>query len=273
MNTIITQDRTEIYFKDSGRGRPIVFSHGWPLSADAWDEQLLFLAEHGYRVIAHDRRGHGRSTQTWNGNDMDTYAADLHALMETMDLRDAILIGHSTGGGEVVRYIGRYGTSRVAKLVLIGAVTPLRLKTPKSPAGTPMEIFDGIRTALQAGRSDFYRELSIRFFGYNRPHATVSTAVCDTFWWQAMCGGLKAQLDCVRAFSETDFTEDLARVDVPTLILHGDDDQMVPLESSAVLTANLVEGSTLKVYPGGSHGICTTAHEQVNADLLAFVSG
>ena len=271
VNTIITKDGTQIYFKDWGKGRPVVFSHGWPLNADAWDAQMFFLAENGYRAIAHDRRGHGRSGQPWNGNDMDTYADDLATLIETLDLKGATLIGHSTGGGEVARYIGRHGTARVAKAVLIGAVPPIMLKTTAYPGGLPIAVFDGIRAGVTADRSQFYKDLAVPFYNFNRPGAKVSQGVIDSFWRQGMLGSFKGQLDCIKQFSETDFTEDLKKIDVPTLIIHGDDDQIVPIANSALLSAKLVKKSTLKVYPGASHGLCVTLADKVNADLLAFL--
>jgi non-heme chloroperoxidase len=270
-NTITTSDGTQIYYKDWGAGQPVVFSHGWPLTADAWDAQMLFLGQHGYRVIAHDRRGHGRSSQPWNGNDMDTYADDLAALVEALDLKQAVHVGHSTGGGEVARYIGRHGTARVAKAVLIGAVPPLMLKTPANPGGLAIEVFDGIRAGVLADRSQFFKDLSVPFYGANRPGAKVSQGVRDSFWAQGMQAGFKSAYDCIKAFSETDQTEDLERFDVPTLLLHGDDDQIVPIGASSVAAAKLVKGSTLKVYPGLSHGMCTTNADQINADLLAFL--
>jgi len=270
-NTITVTDGTQIYFKDWGEGQPVVFSHGWPLSADAWEDQMVFLGLHGYRCIAHDRRGHGRSTQPWGGNEMDTYADDLAALAEALDLQGAIHVGHSTGGGEVARYIGRHGSTRVAKAVLIGAVTPLMLKTDANPGGLPMETFDGIRAAVLADRSQFFKDLTAPFYGANRPGAKVSQGVRDSFWMQGMQAGFKGVIDCIKAFSETDFTEDLKKIDVPTLIMHGDDDQIVPIAASAMLSAKLVKGSTLKVYPGLSHGMCTINKDQINADLLAFV--
>jgi len=272
MRTITTKDGMQIYYKDWGSGKPVVFSHGWPLSADAWEDQMVFLGAHGYRCIAHDRRGHGRSSQPWNGNDMDTYADDLAALVETLDLRDAVHVGHSTGGGEVTRYIGRHGTNRVSKAVLIGAVPPLMLKTPANPAGTPMEAFDGIRRAVLADRSQFFKDLSAQFYGANRTGAKVSQGLRDSFWLQGMQAGFKGVLDCVKAFSETDFTKDLHAIDVPTLILHGDDDQIVPIGASAQLSAKIVKRATLKVYPGAPHGMCSTLKDQVNADLLAFLA-
>ena len=270
MGTITTKDGTQIFYKDWGKGQPIVFSHGWPLTADDWDAQMLFFGQHGYRVIAHDRRGHGRSTQTWDGNDMDTYADDLAQLTEKLDLNNAIHVGHSTGGGEVARYIGRHGTKRVAAAVLIGAVPPLMLKTAANPGGTPIEAFDAIRAGVATNRAQFYKDLTLPFYGYNRPGATVSEGVREHWWLQGMMGGIKAHYDCVKAFSETDFTEDLKKIDVPTLILHGDDDQIVPFADAAVLSAKLVKRSTLKIYPGLPHGMCTTNPEQINADLFAF---
>jgi non-heme chloroperoxidase len=270
-NTVTTTDGTQIYYKDWGRGQPIVFSHGWPLTADAWDAQMVFLASHGYRCIAHDRRGHGRSSQPWNGNEMDTYADDLAAVVAALDLQDAVHVGHSTGGGEVTRYIGRHGTARVAKAVLISAVPPLMLRTAANPGGLPMEAFDAIRAGVSADRSQFFRDLSVPFYGYNRPGAKQSQGLRDSFWLQGMLAGHKAALDCIKAFSETDFTEDLKAFDVPTLIMHGDDDQIVPVGASAMLSSKLVTGSTLKVYPGLSHGMCTLNRDQINADLLAFI--
>jgi non-heme chloroperoxidase len=270
-NTITVSDGTQIYYKDWGSGQPVVFSHGWPLSADAWEDQMVFLGFHGYRCIAHDRRGHGRSSQPWDGNEMDTYADDLAALVEALDVRDAIHVGHSTGGGEVARYIGRHGTSRVSKAVLIGAVPPLMLKTETNPGGTPIEAFDAIRSGVLADRSQFFKDLAVPFYGANRAGANVSQGVRDTFWMQGMQAGFKGVIDCIKAFSETNFTEDLKRIDVPTLIMHGDDDQIVPIGASALLSAKLVKGSTLKVYPGLSHGMCTVNKDQINADLLAFI--
>ena len=271
MSIIKTKDGTEIYHKDWGQGRPVVFSHGWPLSADAWDPQMLFLGQNGYRVIAHDRRGHGRSSQPWNGNDMDTYADDLAALVEALDLKDATLVGHSTGGGEVTRYIGRHGSGRVAGAVLIGAVPPLMLKTAKNPGGLPISVFDENRDAVFADRSQFFKDLSMPFYGYNKPGAKVSQGVRDSFWLQGMQCSMKGAYDCIKAFSETDFTEDLKKIDVPTLILHGDADQIVPIGASALLSSKLVKNATLKVYPGAPHGMCTTRANEVNTDLLAFL--
>jgi non-heme chloroperoxidase len=261
----------ELYYKDWGSGQPVVFSHGWPLSADAWEDQMFYLTSRGYRCIAHDRRGHGRSSQPWNGNEMDTYADDLAKLVDALDLKNAIHVGHSTGGGEVARYIGRHGTKRVAKAVLIGAVPPLMLKTAANPGGLPLEVFDGIRAGVVADRSQFFKELTLPFYGYNRPAAKVSEGVRNSFWLQGMMAGFPAAYFCVKAFSETDFTEDLQKIDVPTLIMHGDDDQIVPIGASAMLSAKLVKGSTLKVYPGLPHGMCTTHKDQINEDLLAFI--
>jgi non-heme chloroperoxidase len=273
MGTIITKDRTELYYKDWGTGQPVVFSHGWPLSSDAWDDQMLYLASRGYRCIAHDRRGHGRSSQPWNGNDMDTYADDLAAVVEKLELKDAVHVGHSTGGGEVARYIGRHGTGRVAKAVLIGAVTPLMLKTASNPGGLPIEIFDQIRAGVQADRSQFFKDLTGPFYGANRASSKVSQGLRDSFWFQSQRVGLKAAYDCVKAFSETDLTEDLKKFDVPTLILHGDDDQIVPVADTAMLSAKLVKNAQLKVYQGAPHGMCSTHKDLVNADLLAFIKG
>jgi non-heme chloroperoxidase len=273
MSTITTKDGTQIFYKDWGGGKPVVFSHGWPLNADAWDEQLVFLAANGYRAIAHDRRGHGRSSQPWTGNEMDTYADDLAALTETLRLDGAVHVGHSTGGGEVARYIGRHGSNRVAKAVLVGSVTPLMLKTAANPGGLPMDVFDGIRKGVGSDRSQFYKDLSGPFYGANRPGANVSQGLRDQFWQQGMLTGLQGALDCIRAFSETDFTEDLKKINVPTLIIHGDDDQIVPIGASAQAAAKIIKGATLKIYPGASHGLSATHREQFNADLLAFIKG
>lgn len=273
MPTITTKDGTTIYYKDWGSGPPITFSHGWPLNADAWDAQMLFFGSQGYRVIAHDRRSHGRSDQTWNGNDMDTYADDLATLFEALDLKKAVMVGHSTGGGEVARYIGRHGSKRVAKAVLMGAVPPIMLKTDSNPGGLPLSVFDGIRDSVKNDRSQFYKDLSLPFFGYNRPGAKTSEGVRENFWLQGMTGGIKGQFDCVKAFSEVDFNGDLKKMDVPTLVMHGDDDQIVPIHDSGELTAKIVKGAKLKVYKGYPHGMPIIHADEINRDLLAFIKG
>jgi non-heme chloroperoxidase len=272
MSEITTQDGTRIYYRDWGTGQPVVFSHGWPLSGDAFEDQMFYLASRGYRCIAHDRRGHGRSSQPWQGNDLNTYADDLAELVEALDLKNAVHVGHSTGGGEVARYIGRHGTKRVAKAVLIGAIAPLMLKTPANPGGLPIEVFDQLRAGVVADRSQFFMDLTMPFYGYNRPEAKISNGVRKSFWLQAMMAGFPACYFCIKAFSETDLTEDLKQFDRPTLVLHGDDDQIVPIGASALRSAKLVEGAKLKIYKGAPHGMSTTLKDQVNADLLAFIS-
>ncbi|MGA9511095.1 MAG: alpha/beta hydrolase [Candidatus Sulfotelmatobacter sp.] len=271
MPTITTKDGTTIYYKDWGKGQAIVFSHGWPLTADDWDGQMLFFGQRGYRVIAHDRRGHGRSTQTWDGNDMDTYADDLAALTEKLDLKKAIHVGHSTGGGEVARYIGRHGSKRVGMAVLISSVPPLMLKTDKNPSGLPISVFDGLRAEMVKNRPQFYKDITLPFYGYNRPGAKISEGIREHWWLQGMLGGMKPHYDCIKAFSETDFTEDLKKFDVPTLVMHGDDDQIVPIGAAGLMSAKIVKGATLKVYPGFPHGMPTTNADQINGDLLAFI--
>jgi non-heme chloroperoxidase len=271
MSLFTTPDGNDLFYKDWGRGRPVVFSHGWPLSSDAWEDQMVFLAERGCRVIAHDRRGHGRSGQPWRGNDMNTYADDLAALVEALDLREAVFVGHSTGGGEVARYLGRHGCARAAKAVLVGAVPPIMLKTPSNPDGLPLDVFDGIRAGVAADRAQFFRDLSGPFYGANRPGAQVSQGLRDTFWMIGMQGSLKSELDCIKQFSETDFSEDLKKIEVPTLFIHGDDDQIVPIANSAHKAVKLVRNATLKVYPGAPHGLAATHKDQLNADLLRFI--
>jgi non-heme chloroperoxidase len=271
MNTITTKDETTIFYKDWGAGPTVVFSHGWPLNADAWDSQMLFLGQKGYRVAAHDRRGHGRSSQPWDGNNMDTYADDLGALLDQLDLKNVTLVGHSTGGGEVVRYIGRHATERVSKAVRVSAVPPLMLKTEKNPGGLPLSVFDNIRAGVAADRSQFFKDLTIPFYGYNKPDAKSSQGVRDAFWLQGMQVSIVGAYDCIKAFSETDFTDGLKKIDALTLILHGDADQIVPVEDSALLSAKLIKNSTLKIYSGAPHGMCTTLADKVNADLLGFL--
>jgi non-heme chloroperoxidase len=273
MPTITIKDGTQIFYKDWGTGQPIVFSHGWPLSADDWDGQMFYFGQLGYRVIAHDRRGHGRSSQTWGGNEMDTYADDLAALLETLNLKDAIMVGHSTGGGEVARYLGRHGTKRVAKAALISAVPPLMLKTEKNPGGLPMSVFDGFRAELAANRPQFYKDLTLPFYGYNRPGAKISEGIREHWWLQGMLGGVKPHYDCIKAFSETDFTEDLKKIDIPVLVMHGDDDQIVPIGAAGLMSAKILKKATLKVYKGFPHGMPATNADQINADLLAFCKG
>jgi non-heme chloroperoxidase len=273
MATITTRDGTEIFYKDWGKGQPLVFSHGWPLSADDWDGQMLFFGQRGYRVIAHDRRGHGRSTQTWDGNDMDTYADDLAELFNALDLKDAILVGHSTGGGEVARYLGRHGTGRVAKAALISSITPLMLKTEKNPAGTPVSAFDELRAALAANRPQFYKDITLPFYGYNRSGAKISEGIREHWWLQGMLGSVKAHYDCIKVFSETDLTEDLKKIDIPVLVQHSDDDQIVPIAAAGPMAAKLLKKSTLKVYHGLPHGMPATNADLINADLLSFFKG
>lgn len=271
MKSIQVKDGSHIAYKDFGKGQPIIFSHGWPLSSDAWDAQMLFFGQQGYRVIAHDRRSHGRSSQTWDGNDMDTYAEDLSSLIEQLGLTDVVLVGHSTGGGEVARYLGTYGSTFVSKAVLIGAVPPVMLKSETNPDGLPIEVFDGIRAGVEKDRSQFYRDLTTPFFNYNRPTERPSEGMRESFWLQGMQGGIKGQYDCIKQFSEVDFTEDLMKIDVPTLIMHGDDDQIVPLADSAVLSAQIVKGAQLRIYPGFGHGMTITQADTINEDLLRFI--
>jgi non-heme chloroperoxidase len=273
MSTITVKDGTKIFFKDWGSGQPIVFSHGWPLTADDWDGQMLFFGQQGYRVIAHDRRGHGRSSQTWGGNDMDTYADDLAQVFEVLDLQNVIMVGHSTGGGEVARYLGRHGSKRVAKAVLISAIPPLMLKTEKNPSGLPLSVFDGLRAQLAANRPQFYKDITLPFYGYNRPGAKISEGIREHWWLQGMMGGIKPHYDCIKVFSETDLTEDLKKIEIPVLVMHGDDDQIVPIGASALLSSKILKNATLKVYPGFPHGMPATNADQINADLLAFFKG
>lgn len=271
MPTIKAKDGTEIFYKDWGKGTPITFSHGWPLNADAWDDQMFFLASQGYRCIAHDRRGHGRSGQSWAGNNLDTYADDLADVMQALDLKQTVMIGHSTGGGEVTRYIGRHGNSRVRKAVLVSAIPPLMLKTAGNPGGLPLSVFDEIRAGVSADRSQYYQDLSLPFYGANRPGSSVSKGVKDSFWLWSMQAGEKGAYDCIKAFSETDLNEDLKKIDVPTLVIHGDDDQIVPIADSAMLSSKLIKNATLKVYPGAPHGLFATHKNELNEDLLAFI--
>jgi non-heme chloroperoxidase len=271
VDSVITEDGTRIHFKDWGTGPAVVFSHGWPLQGDAWEDQMIFLASKGYRVIAHDRRGHGLSSQPWAGNDMDTYADDLATLLNALDIQEATLVGHSTGGGEVARYIGRHGSARVKKAVLVGAVPPQMVKSPTNPNGLPMDVFDGIRAAVLADRSQFFKDLTLPFYGYNRPGAKVSQGVRDTFWAQGMQCGIKNAYDCIKQFSEVDFTEDLKKIDVPVLVVHGSDDQIVPIDAAGKASAKILKNATLKIYEGAPHGLPTTHKDQLNADLLAFL--
>ncbi len=271
MSTITTKDGISIFYKDWGHGKPVLFSHGWPLSADAWEGQMVFLGQHGYRVIAHDRRSHGRSSQTWDGNHMDQYADDLAAVIDALDLTDVVLVGHSTGGGEVAHYIGRHGSARVSKVVLVSAVPPLMLKTDHNPGGLPLAVFDGIRKGTFDNKSQFLQEIAVPFFGYNREGAAVSQGTLDSFWLQGMMGGLKGLLDCIHEFSEVDYTADLEKIDKPTLIVHGDDDQIVPIGASGLMSAKIVRGAELKIYQGAPHGLPSTLQDRLNADLLAFI--
>jgi len=273
MGTITTKDGVNIFYKDWGKGQPIIFSHGWPLTADAWDEQLMFFADQGYRVIAHDRRGHGRSGQPWQGNNLDTYADDLSTLIEKLELKDLIMVGHSTGGGEVTRYLGRHGTGRVSKVLLVGAIPPLMLKTPANPEGLPIEVFDDLRRSVVTQRSGFYRDLAQPFFGFNRPNAKAIPGIPEQFWLQSMTVGIKAAYDCIKAFSETDLTEDLKKIDKPTLFIHGDDDQIVPFVAAAKIASKIVKNAQLKVYSGAPHGLMVTHRDQFNKDVLQFVRG
>jgi non-heme chloroperoxidase len=273
MPTIKTKDGTEIFYKDWGKGQPILFSHGWPLTADSWDAQMVYFGQRGYRVIAHDRRSHGRSTQTWDGNNMDQYADDLAELVNHLDLKDMLIVGHSTGGGEITHYMGRHGTARVQKAVLFGAVPPVMLKTDKNPEGLPLAVFDGIRKGTNDDRSQFYKDLTMPFYGFNRPNAKVSEGIRNAFWLQGMMGGLKGQLDCIKEFSEVDYTQDLQKIKVPTLVIHGDDDQIVPIVASAMKSSKILEKATLKILKGGNHGYSATHPDEFNAHLYAFFKG